>query len=352
MGRYIRARMGPRPWAGHGKSMSYERRSMGDKKGPVGDRKTPVGKQKYPKTYLKVDKRDVTLLIILLRHRIIPPVPYIIITDIILNMSPDSYQDLCQKNCQWEGLNEEEQYYWFCWWCKGIEKKEVMRGGGRWVAAVNWESERIQRLHDGLRDQLEGRGLVFEIVDQEGVDRLKWQVGQKKQFIKLNKALKEKEEFIRAEEDKSTLQADWYHKNDWRYGSVPDLTILKPKSVVGQGYPFNDFLRPEDEDPWSWNFNSDTASRLSANSTYSSSSSLTAWSDSSTVTSSTMPLWNTSEVDKNFKTIDAYNATQKFDKAIDYKKAMHNKLNELNLAEREGTLVNDWMMTDSSVEVC
>lgn len=57
----------------------------------------------------------------------------------------------------------------------------------------------------------------MEIVDQGGVDRLKWQVGQKKQFIKQNRALKEKEGFIRAEEDKTTLQADWYHKNDCKY---------------------------------------------------------------------------------------------------------------------------------------
>ncbi|KAF7870538.1 hypothetical protein EAF04_004282 [Stromatinia cepivora] len=314
----------------------------------------PVGNEKNPKatTCMKADKRDITLLILLLRLRITPPVPYIIITEIILSMSPDTYQDLCRKHCKWEGLNEEQQYYWFSWWCKEMEKKEIMKGGGRWVAAVNWENERIEEVRGCLRDQLEGRGPVFELVDQEGVNRLKWQVGQKKQLVKQNKALKEKEEFIRAKEDKSTLQADWRLKNDWRYGSVPDLTNLKPKSVIGQGYPFNDFLRPLDGDSWSWNSNFDTASTISADSTHSSSSTLTAWSNSSTVTSSTMPLWNTNENDKIFKTIDAYNATQEFEKVIEFKNVMRNKLNRLDLAEREGRLVNDWMMTDSLVEVC
>ncbi|EDO02969.1 predicted protein [Sclerotinia sclerotiorum 1980 UF-70] len=157
MGRTIKARMGPRPWVAHTKSVSYERRPMGNDRSPVGDRRKPMGYQKHPKPCLKVDKCDVTLLIILLRHRFTPPVPYIIITDII-SMSPDSCHDLCQKNCTLEGLDKEKQYYWFTWWCKEIEKNEIMKGGGRWVAA---ESERIPGLRDNLRSQLGGRGLAF-----------------------------------------------------------------------------------------------------------------------------------------------------------------------------------------------
>lgn len=82
-------------------------------------------------------RRDMTLLILLLRLRITPPVPYVMITDIILSMMPDTYQDLCHKNCELEGLTEKQQYYWFAWWCKEMEKKEIMKGGGRWVAAVS-----------------------------------------------------------------------------------------------------------------------------------------------------------------------------------------------------------------------
>ncbi|KAK6599555.1 hypothetical protein H4I95_08430 [Botrytis cinerea] len=289
MGKNINARMAPKSWALWSK---------------------PEGKVMSNKTCIKADKRDITLLVLLLRHRITPPVPYIIITEIILSMSPDTYQDLCRKNCRLENLTEEQQYHWFAWWCKEMEKKEIMKGGGRWVAAVNWENERIKEICGCLRDQLQGRGPVFELVDQEGVNRLKLQVGQKKLLIKQNKILKEKEEFIRAQEDQSALQADWYLKNDcaynsdrikiiWvctdqhfsgRHGSVPDLTHLNPKSVIGQGYPMDDFLRPFDDDLRSWNSTFDTASTILAPSTHSSSASLTAWSNSSTITSSIMPL--------------------------------------------------------------
>ncbi|KAF7954288.1 hypothetical protein EAE96_005417 [Botrytis aclada] len=312
----------------------------------------PEGKVMKNKTCVKADKRDITLLVLLLRHRITPPVPYIIITEIILSMSPDTYQDLCRKNCRLENLTEEQQYHWFAWWCKEMEKKEIMKGGGRWVAAVNWENERIKEICGCLREQLQGRGPVFELVDQEGVNRLKLQVGQKKQLIKQNKMLKEKEEFIRAQEDQSTLQADWYRKNDWRYGSVPVLTILNPKSVIGQGYPLDDFLRPFDDDLRSWNSTFDTASTISAPSTHSSSTSLTAWSNSSTITSSTMPLGYTDEEDKILKTVNEYRATREFEKIMDFKEAMRNKLDKLHMAEREGRLFNDWMTTDSMVKVC
>ncbi|TEY34803.1 hypothetical protein BOTCAL_0614g00030 [Botryotinia calthae] len=331
MGKNINARMAPKSWALWSK---------------------PEGKVMSNKTCVKADKRDVTLLVLLLRHRITPPVPYIIITEIILSMSPDTYQDLCRKNCRLENLAEEQQYHWFAWWCKEMEKKEIMKGGGRWVAAVNWENERIKEICGCLRDQLQGRGPVFELVDQEGVNRLKLQVGQKKLLIKHNKILKEKEEFIRAQEDQSTLQADWYLKNDWRHGSVPDLTHLNPKSVIGQGYPMDDFLRPFDDDLRSWNSTFDTASTISAPSTRASSASLTAWSNSSTITSSIMPLGYTDEEDKILRKVDEYKATKKLEKITEFKEAMRNQLDKLDMAEKEGRLVNAWMMTDSMVEVC
>ncbi|KAF7933761.1 uncharacterized protein EAE98_003470 [Botrytis deweyae] len=331
MGKNINARMAPKSWVVCTK---------------------PEGKGMNSKTSVKADKRDITLLVLLLRHRITPPVPYIIITEIILSMSPDTYQDLCHKNCRLENLTEEQQYHWFAWWCKEMEKKEIMKGGGRWVAAVNWENERIKEICGCLRDQLQGRGPVFELVDQEGIDRLKIQVGQKKQLIKQNKILKEKEDFIRAQEDQSTLQADWYLKNDWRYGSVPDLTLLSPKSVIGQGYPLDDFLRPFDDDLRSWNLTFETASTISAPSTHSSSASLTTWSNSSTITASTMPLGYTDEEEKILKTVNEYKATKNFEKVMDFKEAMRNKLDKLDMAEREGKMVNDWMMTESMVRVC
>ncbi|KAF7889864.1 uncharacterized protein EAF02_002279 [Botrytis sinoallii] len=331
MGKNINTRMAPKSWVACTK---------------------PEGKGMNSKTSVKADKRDITLLVLLLRHRITPPVPYIIITEIILSMSPDTYQDSCHKNCRLENLTEEQQYHWFAWWCKEMEKKEIMKGGGRWVAAVNWENERIKEICGCLRDQLQGRGPVFELVDQEGVARLKLQVGQKKQLIKQNKILKEKEDFIRAQEDQSTLQADWYLKNDWRYGSVPDLTLLSPKSVIGQGYPLDDFLRPFDDDLRSWNLTFETASTISAPSTHSSSASLTTWSNSSTITASTMPLGYTDEEEKILKTVNKYKATKKFEKVMDFKEAMRNKLDKLDMAEREGRLVNDWMMTESMVRVC
>lgn len=85
------------------------------------------------------------------------------------------------------------------------------------VMIIDWENQRIKEICGCLQDQLQGRGPVFELVDQEGVNKLKLQVGQKKQLIKQNKILKEKEDFIRAQEDQSTLQADWYLKNDCTY---------------------------------------------------------------------------------------------------------------------------------------
>ncbi|KAK6607879.1 hypothetical protein H4I96_04114 [Botrytis cinerea] len=287
MGKNINARMAPKSWALWSK---------------------PEGKVMSNKTCIKADKRDITLLVLLLRHRITPPVPYIIITEIILSMSPDTYQDLCRKNCRLENLTEEQQYHWFAWWCKEMEKKEIMKGGGRWVAAVNWENERIKEICGCLRDQLQGRGPVFELVDQEG-----------------NKILKEKEEFIRAQEDQSALQADWYLKNDCA--------------------PFDDDLR-------SWNSTFDTASTILAPSTHSSSASLTAWSNSSTITSSIMPLGYTDEEDKILKKVDENKATKEFEKIMEFKEAMRNKLDKLDMAEKEGRLVNAWMMTDSMVEVC
>ncbi|QSZ36509.1 hypothetical protein DSL72_006389 [Monilinia vaccinii-corymbosi] len=257
------------------------------------------------------DKRDATLLIIILRHRLTPPVPYALITEIIISISPDTYPNLCRNNCELKGLTKEQQYNWFASWCKEMERKEIMKGGGRWVAAVNWENERVRQLYACLEKQLQGRGPVFGLVGEEGVNELKLQVGQKKEFIKQNKTLKEKEEAIRAKENQSTLQEDWFANNDCMYklkwskgmqedtdeciigrcGSVPDLTILKPKSIIGQGYPFGDFLRPLDEDALSWNSDSDMGSTISANSTHSSSSNLTTWPNPSAITHPTLPPW-------------------------------------------------------------
>ncbi|ESZ91916.1 hypothetical protein SBOR_7710 [Sclerotinia borealis F-4128] len=296
----------------------------------------PEGKERKLKMCVKGDKRDIILLVLILRHRITPPVPYIIITEIILSMSPDTYQELCRRNCNLRGLTEEQQYHWFAWWCKEIEKREIKKGGGRWVAAVNWEHERIEEIRACLRDGLQGRGPVFELVDEESVNRLKLGIGQKKELVKKNRDLKEKEERKRAEEDQTTLQADWCLKNDWRHGSVPDLTILKPKSVIGQRcYPFGDFLRPLDDDSWSWNSDFDMASTTSASYMHSSSSSLTTWSNSSTATSSTTPpwyFWYPYECSRAFKEINRF--------------FMRKKLEKMNAAERDGRLVIPWMMTD------
>ncbi|KAI9649456.1 hypothetical protein NHQ30_002032 [Ciborinia camelliae] len=322
----------------------------------------PKDKEKKSKTCAKADRRDITLLIIILRHRITPPVPYIVITEIILSISPDTYQDLCQRNCQLENLKEEQQYYWFAWWCKELEKKEIMKGGGRWVAAVNWENERIEEVYGCLRDQLQGRGPVFKLVDEKGVNKLKLLVGQKKELVKQNRILKEKEELMRAKEDQSTLQADWFHNKDWRAGSVPDFTILKPKSVIGQGYPFDDFLRPPNDDLWCWNSGFEKASKISASSTHLSSSSLAAFSthlsssslaassthlsSSSLAASYTIPLWDTDADRRAFKTHVAYPATR--DSKVDMLNALK-KMDEAK-AKKEGTFYDNsyWINSNRS----
>lgn len=122
--------------------------------------------------------------------------------------------------------------------------------------------------------------------------------------------------------------------------------------MIGQGYPLDDFLRPFDDDLRNWNSTFETASTISAPSTHSSSTSLTTWSNSSTIASSTMPLGYTDEEEKILKSVNEYKATKKFDKIMEFKEAMRIKLDKLDIAEREGRLVNDWMMTDSMVEVC
>ncbi|KAA8569163.1 hypothetical protein EYC84_000832 [Monilinia fructicola] len=278
-----------------------------------GTAKKGEGKERNVKTYKKGDKRDMTLLILLLRLRITPPVPY------------------------------------------EMEKKEIMKGGGRWVAAVNWESERVRELYHCLESQLQGRGLVFELVGDEGINNLKLQVGQKKKLLKQkrefmeqmaeqNRILKEKEYSIRAKENQSKLQANWVANNDWRQGSVPDLTTFRHKSIIGQGYPFGDFLRPVDEDALTWNSDLDMASTISANSTHSSSSNLTTWSNSSTTTCSTLPLKCEDGRNTVLKMIDAYKATKRF------KTIMRNYLVEMDRAEKEGG-PTQWNMPNSSVKV-
>ncbi|KAB8294852.1 hypothetical protein EYC80_006813 [Monilinia laxa] len=312
-------------------------------------------KEKNVKPCLKADRRDTILLIILLRYRITPPVPYIMITDIILSVSPGTYQDVCCKTCNLEGLTEKQQYYWFAWWCKEMEKKEIMKGGGRWVAAVNWETERVREVFNCIESQLQGRGPVFELVGDEGINKLKLQVGQKKKLIKQkrefmeqtaeqNRILKKREDFIRAKENQSTLQRNWFANNDWRHGSVPDLTILKPKSIIGQGYPFDDFLRSFHEDALTWNSDFDMAGTISANSSHSSFSNQITWSNSSTTTYSTLPLWCADERNTVLKMIEGYRATKSC------KKAMRNYLVEMDQAEKEGR-PTQWNTPNSSVKI-
>lgn len=95
----------------------------------------------------------------------------------------------------------------------------------------DWENGRIKEVCNCLRDHLQDRGPVFKLVDQEGVNKLKMQVGQKKEFLRqkrqfeaqileLNKVLKEKERFIKAEEEQSILQEYWYRNNDCTYKIV------------------------------------------------------------------------------------------------------------------------------------
>ncbi|KAF5877075.1 uncharacterized protein Bfra_001436 [Botrytis fragariae] len=70
------------------------------------------------------------------------------------------------------------------------------------------------------------------------------------------------------------------------------------------------------------------------------------------MTSSTMPLGYTDEEERILKAVNEYKATKKFEKIMEFKEAMRNKLDKLDMAEREGRLVNDWMMTESMVKVC
>lgn len=261
----------------------------------------------------------------------------------------------------------------------------------------------MEELYHLCQAHLEFRGPVFEIVDQEGLNKLKVQVGRKKAIKRQKEILQEKEELMRKQENRGTLQANWDRKNDCKYnlrwikivrkytnkhiigrhGSVPDFAMLKPKSVVGQGYPFGDFLRPLKDGPWDGsssfdmafiipaadnscnrNSNFDTACTVSATSTHSrssssilttwvdsssctisavstqsSSSSLTTWPNSSTAISSTIRTQHTDKDDTALKTVDG-NATKNIEKA------MRNKLEKMDLAAREGRLINDWMMTD------
>lgn len=184
------------------------------------------------------------------------------------------------------------------------------------------------------------------------------------QMAEQNRILKEKEYSIRAKENQSKLQANWVANNDctynlrqskimWEYtdeyilgrqGSVPDLTTFRHKSIIGQGYPFGDFLRPVDEDALTWNSDLDMASTISANSTHSSSSNLTTWSNSSTTTCSTLPLKCEDGRNTVLKMIDAYKATKRF------KTIMRNYLVEMDRAEKEGG-PTQWNMPNSSVKV-